>query len=125
MKSGFAAGFFYSLSKKLTATMSQILKYLKKNLNFLLPTPTKPTISVPANFATMRKVVTLQFTSIAALWLFKGEVHPNYFEVNVRLRIITCACSEKELNLAVNSFHATIIPGLNKKEEKEIRNNVA
>lgn len=55
------------------------------------------------------KNVTLQFSSNHILWLFRRTISLEWLRVNPDLRTLTCACSDKDINVAVCLYEAKII----------------
>ena len=55
------------------------------------------------------KEVTIQFSSILELIDFTLIIDANKFEVNKSKLLLTCELSEREIELARNGFHATIL----------------
>ena len=53
--------------------------------------------------------VTLQFTTETDLRRFFQQVHDAEMEVNFNTMILVCCCDEAEVQIAINSFNATII----------------
>jgi hypothetical protein len=57
----------------------------------------------------LMKMVTLQFPTAKKLWTFKMEIDSTDFEVNLKLRTITCECSDKHIKMAVELFDAKLL----------------
>jgi len=62
------------------------------------------------------KMVTLQFPTAKKLWTFKMEIESNVSEVNLKERTITCECTDKHIQLAIEQFDAKLLT--NKSAEK-------
>ena len=58
------------------------------------------------------KQVAVQFSSVGELIDFVHEAHTPTCEVNEENITLTCDLSERDLDLAVNGYHATVLDGL-------------
>ena len=54
------------------------------------------------------KKVTLTFPSKDALWEFMIAAKPDFIQIKVPEKTITCICSEEHIALAIEKFKATV-----------------
>lgn len=57
----------------------------------------------------MKKQVTLQFPTFQALWNFKNAIRPSFFEMSPGKCMLSCECSEKDIELAVKTYQAKVV----------------
>jgi hypothetical protein len=50
--------------------------------------------------------VVLKFSDLYNLWQFKIEIDVRVFELNAKLKTITCACSPTDLQIAISKYGA-------------------
>jgi hypothetical protein len=53
--------------------------------------------------------VSIRFTSLTNLWAFRREIDINLFEMNLSKLMITCECSEEEIQLAIEKYNGKLI----------------
>jgi hypothetical protein len=64
--------------------------------------------------------VTIQFPSLQELWKFRLAVNANACEIKQR-NIITCMCSDEDIDQAVNRFGANILSDVSRNEVADWR----
>jgi hypothetical protein len=57
----------------------------------------------------MKQLITYQFPTIQAMWAFKHEIHTNFYEMDARKRVLTCECTNDQMDLAIIKYNGHII----------------
>ncbi|MGZ8543671.1 MAG: hypothetical protein ACXWV0_00180 [Flavisolibacter sp.] len=57
------------------------------------------------------RITTLRFSSLHLLWKFRQHIGVNQCYINANDRLLTCCCTEEQVQLAVNQYRALEIPG--------------
>lgn len=52
---------------------------------------------------------TLLFETISDLWEFEENVHPQFVIINFPNKTISCHCSDSDIVLALEKYHAKVI----------------
>jgi hypothetical protein len=51
----------------------------------------------------------IQFTSLTNLWAFRMAIAVNVFEMNLSKIMITCECSNEDIELAINQYKGKLV----------------
>lgn len=57
---------------------------------------------------TQKKKVILQFRDLNSLWQFARRIQANELEINTDNKSLCCNCSEADLSLAIEFYHAVV-----------------
>ena len=64
-----------------------------------------------------KQKVTIRFSSLTKLWDFRMAIDASVFEMNLHMLTITCECTKKHIELAINQYKATLVDPVNEGQQ--------
>ena len=57
----------------------------------------------------MKRLVTLQFPTLESLKAFQQNINLLFFELSAKERLLYCACTDEQIELAKTKFKAAVV----------------